>query len=247
MRFQLTIVLAAAVALLASSAAVARAAPHTVLKVRACQVGNTAKERQATFYGRMRSVPHARRMMMRFTLIDRSDGAATVVPAPQLAPWRRSRPGVKAFGYAQTVAGLQTGGAYAAAVEYRWLGAHGKTIKTTRRTSAECRQDGALPNLTITRVAARRGDAAGTLLYSVDVVNTGPAVAHGVVVDLFVDDAGADAATVDTIVPGQVITVRVAGPPCRARLRAVADRKDRIHETTEDDNVLRSRCPAVAG
>jgi hypothetical protein len=45
--------------------------------------------------------------------------------------------------------------------------------------------------------------------------------------------------------PGETVTVRVAGPACAARLRAVVDRADAIHETTEDDNVLRSRCPVV--
>jgi subtilase family serine protease len=152
---------------------------------------------------------------------------------------------VRTFGYAQTVTGLQVGGAYAATVEYRWVDAAGRTVKTLRRTSAECRQDGKLPNLAVTRIAARPGDAAGTLVYSVDVVNRGAAEARAVVVDLFVDDAGADAARVDSVRPGETVTVRVSGPVCVQRVRAVVDRQDAIHETNEDDNVLRSRCPSV--
>jgi hypothetical protein len=245
MRFRLIIALAAVAALLVVPAAVASAAPTTFLKVRSCQVGDSAKQRQATFYGRMRSVAGSNRMMMRFTVIDRSAEGTALVPAPRLAQWRRSRPGVKTFGYAQTVTGLQVGGAYAAMVEYRWVDANGKTVKTLRRTSSECRQDGKLPNLAISRIAARRGDAPGTLVYSVDVTNRGAAEARAVVVDLFVDDAGADAAKVDVVKPGATVTVRVSGPACVARLRAVVDRKDAIHETTEDDNVLRSHCPEV--
>jgi CARDB len=247
MRFRLITALAAAAALFVMSAAVAEASPTTSLKVRSCQVGDSAKQRQATFYGRMRSVSGTARMMMRFTLVDRSSAGSSLVPAPQLASWRRSRTGVKHFGYAQTVSGLQVGGAYAAIVEYRWVSTSGKTIKTVRRTSAECRQDGKLPNLTVTRVAARTGDAAGTLMYSVDVTNRGRAEARNVVVDLLVDDAGADAATLDSVKPGETVTVRVTGPACESRLKAVVDRQDAIHETTEDDNVLRSRCPSVGG
>jgi CARDB len=245
MRFRLITALAAAAVLFVMSAAVAEAAPSTILKVRSCQVGDSAKQRQATFYGRMRAVNGTARMMMRFTMVDRSAAGTALVPSPQLAQWRRSRSRVKTFGYAQTVTGLQVGGAYAAIVEYRWVDANGKTIKTARRTSSECRQDGKLPNLALTRVAARRGDAAGTVVYSVDVTNRGSAEARAVVVDLFVDNAGADAARIDSVKPGATVTVRVSGPACTSRLRAVVDRLDDIHETTEDDNVLRSRCPIV--
>src|SRR3954453_14485541 len=120
MHFRFIIVFAAAAAPSMTSAAVATAAPSAILKVRSCQVGDSAKQRQATFYGRMRAVPGTSRMMMRFTLVDRGANGTSLVPAPQLAKWRRSRPGVKTFGYAQTVTGLQVGGAYAAMVEYRW-------------------------------------------------------------------------------------------------------------------------------
>src|SRR4051812_42135989 len=119
MRFRLITALAAAAAVFVMSAADAEAAPSTILKVRSCQVGDSAKQRQATFYGRMRSVTGSARMMMRFSVVDRS----ALVPAPQLTQWRRSRPRVKTFGYAQTVTGLQVGGAYAAIVDYRWVDA----------------------------------------------------------------------------------------------------------------------------
>ena len=241
-----TFAVAAALAMVPAAAAHA-AAPHTILKVRSCETGSTAKQRQATFYGRMRTVPGASRMMMRFTLVDHSTPAGAVVHSPRLARWHRSRPGVKSFGWAQTVTGLQNGGAYAALVDYRWVGANGKTIRSARRVSSDCRQDGALPNLTITRVAARPGDALGTELYSIDVTNNGLVTAHGVAVDLFVDNAGADSATLDTVAPGATTTVRVNGPVCVQRVRAVADRQDAIHETNEDDNVFRTRCPSIGG
>jgi hypothetical protein len=245
MRFRLIIALAAAAALALVPAAVASAAPSTLLKVRSCQVGDSSKQRQATFYGRMRAVSGTSRMMMRFSLVDRGATGTQAVPAPQLAQWRRSRAGVKTFGYAQTVTGLKVGGSYAAVVDYRWLDAGGKTIKTAHRTSSMCRQDGKLPNLAITRIAARPGEANGTLLYSVDVINRGAVEARSVLVDLFVDDAGADGSSIDSVKPGETVTVRISGPACSQRVRAVVDRLDAIHETTEDDNVLRSRCPAL--
>ena len=248
MRFPRATILAVAAALAMVPAATAHAsAPHTILKVRSCQTGSAPKQRQATFYGRMRTIPGASRLMMRFTLVDHSTPAGTIVRAPRLSRWHRSRAGVQSFGWAQTVTGLQQGGAYAALVDYRWVGANGKTVHSVRRVSSDCRQDGALPNLTITRVAARPGDALGTELYSIDVTNNGLVAAHGVAVDLFVDTAGADSATLDTVAPGATTTVRVNGPVCVQRVRAVADRQDVIHETNEDDNVFRTRCPSVGG
>jgi hypothetical protein len=246
MHFRRILALAAVAASVLVPATVAQAAaPNTQLKVRSCLVGDSARQRQATFYGRMHTVTGASRMMMRFTLVDRGANGNALVPAPQLAQWRRSRPGVKVFGYSQTVTGLKAGGAYVAMVDYRWVDAGGKTVKTLHRTSAECRQDGKLPNLTITRVAARPGDAGGTLLYSIDVTNRGAAEARGVVVDLFVDDGAADGTRVDSVKPGETVTVHESGPVCAQRLKAVVDRLDTIHETTEDDNVLRARCPVV--
>src|SRR3954454_16503720 len=142
MPFRSIAALAAAAALVLVPATAAQAAPSTLLKVRSCQVGDTAKQRQATFYSRMRAVPGTSRMMMRFGLVDHSAGGTTPVAAPQLAQWRRSRAGVRTFGYAQTVTGLAVGGSYAATVDYRWLDAGGKTIKSARHTSTDCRQDG---------------------------------------------------------------------------------------------------------
>jgi hypothetical protein len=243
-RVPMTLVaLAAAAALLPAAAE----ASVTALKVRACQTGKSSKERLATFYGRMEAVPGTHRMLMRFTLIDRSSNGATIVNGPRkLARWKRSRPGVLRFGYAQTVTGLKAGGAYAVIVEFRWVDSHGKTIKSLRRTSGDCRQDGDLANLAVTGISAKPGDALGTELYFVNVVNRGTAAARSFQVDLIVDGAAADAAEVDLLKPGESATLRISGPECKARVRAFADRSDSVPETTEDDNSLRTRCPAVA-
>src|SRR3954469_12495633 len=82
------------------------AAPgSTKVRVRSCELGDQAKERAATFYARMHSVPGTMQMQMRFSLQDSAgDGPAQVIKVPDLMRWRRSRLHVKSFGYAQTVA-----------------------------------------------------------------------------------------------------------------------------------------------
>ena len=247
MRPRLFIACAVLICLLMPGSADARAAKaSTVLKVRTCDVGSTAKQRSATFYARMFAVKGTDQMEMRFTLIDRAgDGPPEAVDSPALAQWRKSRHGVSRFGYAQSVAGLDSGGVYAMQVQFRWVDAKGRVIRSVKRTSDSCRQEGQLPNLSITRVAARPGESSGTELYSVDLTNTGQGAARFVPVDIFVDGAGADAATVDLVKPGETVTVRFTGPVCKRAVRAVADKDRAVRETNEDDNVLRSSCPVV--
>jgi subtilase family serine protease len=154
---------------------------------------------------------------------------------------------VKSYGYAQSVTGLEKGGVYSVQVKFRWMDGHGHLIRSVKRTSDVCRQQGDLPNLTVTRVAARAGSASGTEGYGVDVTNAGHGDAHSLRVDLVVDGAGADSFTLDVLKAGETRTVRFTGPECRHRLRMVVDRSDTVKETNEDDNLLRSSCPPVAG
>jgi hypothetical protein len=248
MRPRLFIACAVFACALAPVATADAAKSTTMLKVRACEVGATAKQRSATFYARMDAVKGTNVMSMRFTLIDRAgDGPPTVVDSPALAQWRKSRPAVSRFGYAQSVAGLTAGGVYAVQVQFRWTDAHNHVIRTVKRTSDSCRQEGQLSNLKISRIAARPGDASGTEHYSVDVTNTGPGEARLVDVDLFVDGAAADTYRLDVVKPGETLTVRFTGPVCKNNVRAFADKNDTVNELNEDDNVLRSRCPAVGG
>jgi archaellum component FlaF (FlaF/FlaG flagellin family) len=227
-------------------AAVADAAT-TQLKVRSCEAGDTPKHRAATFYARMYAVKGTNTMAMRFTLINRAgDGPPSVVDNPSLSQWRKSRTGVSRFGYAQSVEGLERGGVYAVQVQFRWLDTRGKVIRSVKRTSSSCRQQGELPNLSVTRVTARAGQASGTELYDVDVTNSGRGKAQKVDVNLFVDGAAADSYRLDLVKAGETVTVHFTAPSCKQSLRAVVDRADKINETNEDDNVLRSRCPAIA-
>jgi hypothetical protein len=241
--YRLFVLLAAAtVAALALVPAGASAGQPTALKVRSCRTGTSDKERTATFYARMHAVPGAVRMQMRFTLLDRSADPSTV-KSPALARWRSSLPGVRSFGYAQKLSGLKPGGVYSVLVHFRWLSASGKVVKSVRRRSADCRQDGALPNVAVRRITMDQGVAEGTARYGIEVTNDGAVSARSIRVDLYVDGAAANSAVIDVLRPGESATVRMAGPRCARGLRAVADRSDSIHETTEDDNALAEHCP----
>ena len=240
-----TVVVALAAALAVSTAGAAKPAPAEVV-VRACKAGEAPRSRSAIFYARMRAAAAGgtARMSMRFELQDVVGDQAEDVEAPGLRPWRRSRPGVRTFGYTQKVAGLQAGGSYLVSVEYRWHDARGRVIREETRKSGECRQRGDLPNLTAGSVRARPGQL-GTQVYSVQVTNTGRADARDVATEVFIDGVAPDKQTVAVLAPGETRTLRFTGPACRRRLRAVVDPGDAIRETTDDDNVVVGRCPPL--
>jgi hypothetical protein len=230
-----------------ASAPAAQASSPTSVKVRSCQGGASPHARQATFYARMRTVSGTSRMAVRFVLLDlTTPGPARTLSAPGLDKWRKSRAGARVYGYAQTVVGLPAGGAYAVDVQYRWLDARGHVVKTSRRRSGVCRPPGPMPNLRVTAVSARAGDAPGTETYDVEVNNSGPGAAHGVRTDLAVDGAATDSARLDTLGAHQRRKLRFNGPLCTQGLRVVVDPANTIHETDESDNELAIACPALA-
>jgi hypothetical protein len=214
-----------------------------VAKVVDCRTGKAPELRLATFEGRMRAVKGAIRMQMRFELLERTPGAdePQAVKAPTLTPWRRSRTGVRAFTYAQTVKGLASGVTYSSRVHFRWLSPGGKVIRSEERESGTCVQDGALPNLVLGSVKSAPGQVEGTAVYTVQVGNTGQGDVESLTVSLIADGAHIDTRTIDGLKAGEFTSVRFTGPFCR-RLRAVVDRGATVPETVEEDNELRARC-----
>jgi hypothetical protein len=209
-----------------------------------CQISAEPSQSLAGFEGRMRALPGAARMSMRFTLLERFGSTRfEPVKVPELAVWRMSQAGVKRFSYTQRVLALERGGVYRMRVAFRWQDARGRTIQTARRRSGPCGRPGPLPQLQIAAVRARQGATAGTAEYAVDVSNLGDLDAENVPVLLVVDGAALDVREIQSLEAGETATVRFSGPPCTHELRAEVDPEDAIHESNEDDNRRVSRCP----
>jgi len=77
----------------------------------------------------------------------------------------------------------------------------------------------------------------------VRVVNRGRAAVDGADLALAVDAAALDTVAVGALEPGETRQVSVNGPACKGWARAEADPADSVIESSESDNVLRSRCP----
>jgi len=94
-------------------------------------------------------------------------------------------------------------------------------------------------------VAARPGIVPGTEAYTVDVLNAGLVSAGHVALQLVIDGATPDTATVDALAPAEVHAIHFTGPACKHRVRATVDPSDTVHESIENDNSLAGGCPPL--
>jgi hypothetical protein len=229
-----------AAALAAATAVQAARAPADV-ELLVCERSDLEGLRSAAFQGRMRAVPGTGQMWMRFALLEQTRPRSfTRVAAPGLRGWRKSRRGVGSFTYRQRVVGLRSGRAYRMLVRFRWYNARGELIRRERRRSDVCGEP--QPNLQIESVEAWPGPTKDTAVYAVTVLNAGRFDARKVVVSFAIDGAEVDTKEVDFLLAGESAELRFTGPLCRRSFRAVADPRNTVGETREDDNIRDGTC-----
>lgn len=230
------------------SAPPAEAARHALVSVADCHPANELVQRHASFSGQMHAYPGTARMMMRFTLLERLAGARRFRPMPlqDLRPWRRSKPGARAFIYTQRVTALRDGGAYRMRVQFRWYGADGTLLRSRVARSRVCRQPAPLPNLTIGGIRSMPAATPDRRVYSVTLTNNGDGEARNVDVALKVDGTVVGGTRVDLLPADESTVVQIEGPACAFDVRAIADPDRLIRETSESDNALTVPC-AQAG
>jgi hypothetical protein len=211
-----------------------------IARVIACDV--TSVNRAATFYARVDTISGASKLQIRFQLLERlGHDSWTKLDVPALRQWHTSQPGVKRFGWKQTVDALRIGGAYKARVQYRWVSATGAVLESETRETPVCR--GPLPNLAVDGLAAKPGPTSDTTVYRVTVSNTGKTDADQVGVSLSVDKAILDTLTITHLAVGETRSVSFTGPSCRRAVRVKADPGNSIGETVEGDNSVLYSCP----
>jgi hypothetical protein len=218
-------------------------APPATVKLVDC----SREARSATFHGRMKPVEGSERMWMRFTLQEKRAAGFEALAAPGLGRWQKSKPGVGAFGYRQTVRGLQPGASYRMQINYRWYSPEDQLLARARRRSVACRQFERLPNLTASVTGARETDVQGVLRYEVLVANTGVAAAAGVAVRMAVDGDVLDTVTVGYLDSGESRLLGFRGPLCTESVSAAVDPDGVLVESSEDDNVQQLSCAALTG
>ncbi|MCW2966919.1 MAG: hypothetical protein JWM71_691 [Solirubrobacteraceae bacterium] len=142
----------------ASAASVAHGQPGTRPPLRAnlvaCETGTNAADRYAVFTGSMPSATGVASMQMRFDLAERTPGSAWAgVSLPHWGVWEKTdKAGVPGFIFTKRVQQLAAPAAFRATIDYRWIDAKGKVLRTAHRLSPVCRQPDPRPDLHVKRV-----------------------------------------------------------------------------------------------
>jgi hypothetical protein len=110
-----------------------------------CVTSVNQEERSATFAGEMSAVPGTVRMAIRIDVEQRlpHDDRFRPVLAPNVGAWRLSELKVKVFKYIKQVTSLDAPARYRATVHFRWIGAHGTTLRRAARMTKVCAEPAA--------------------------------------------------------------------------------------------------------
>jgi hypothetical protein len=107
-----------------------------------CVTAVAEAERSATFAGEMSAIAGTVRMAMRVDVQVRfpPEREFRVLSVPGLGVWRSSEAKVKVFRYLKQVTNLSAPASYRASVRFRWIGAHGVTLRRALRLTRSCVQ-----------------------------------------------------------------------------------------------------------
>ena len=237
-----------ALAVLGIAAPAAAAPDATPIKgvLESCHTGAGPLDRYAVFFAQMGTIHASKKLQLRFDLYQRLPGAKgfTPLPAPGLGVWRSSTADI--FRYRKQVAGLQAPGAYRAVVRFRWLAADGTTLRTTRRTSATCRQPDPGADLAVGGVGARDAGS-GRYQYAVEVRNLGNGDAGAFEVALTVGAAQQPTETVESLAAGARTSVTFVGPKCSPgeQLTVQLDPTGQVPESDRGNDRKVVQCPVA--
>jgi hypothetical protein len=116
--------------------------PLATAALEGCVTTGPQVERSATFLGEMTAMTGTTRMLMRIEIQERgpSDPAFRPISFPGLGVWLKASPGVHTFKNLQRVTDLSGPADYRASIHFRWMGAHGRQLRTQVLHTARCAQ-----------------------------------------------------------------------------------------------------------
>ena len=233
---------------LAVPAAAVAATPSVATKLLECKPSLDQAARTMVVEGRMKTLPGARRLQMRFVLQTRGAERTkwTRVAVPGFSGYSTADPAPKRYVFDKRIEGLEAPADYRMVVRFRWLGGNGRVLDTARRTSPVCAQADLRADLAPERIGVAPSGQPDVGRYVVPIRNAGASAAGPFAVGLTVDGV--------VLRPLSVVTGLAAatrselifeGPRCRpgSALVATVDPDGAVDERDEGDNVLSRACP----
>jgi len=255
----LAVVLGATIACTASAAA--GEPPRAALQGFGCQRAPDPAGRAVSVDAVMRPLPGTEKLQMRFTLLERAGGAATlqtVVRAGDLDVWISPKdatlgqlPG-DVWELNKSVSDLDAPATYRFRVAFRWIGAHDHVIGTAARLSRRCHQLEPRPDLLVKSISVSPivGKPLKNLYVAV-IANQGATGAGPFEVVFTPGDAPGDdfapkTHTVQFLGAHGTRAETFVGPECDAASppAVTVDATDQVGDDNGADNTLTAACPA---
>jgi CARDB protein len=248
------VVLAAAIAaaLISTPAAAPAAAGNAYLRGFACHRSLDAGKRSVTVTAVMPTIAGARHLQMRFALQERTAHGVALIQGGDLGQW--ISPNSATLGQHPSdqwivnhpVTGVPVPASYRFKVWFRWLGAKGRVLAQSERSTTTCRQPDLRPNLFVHLLSSQA--ISGGDEYRVQIGNRGPTDAANVQV-LFAPGGGGQSQTVTVgrIAAGQAVSRTFVGPACTsttAPSRIAVDPAALIDVLNRADNTITAPCPS---
>jgi CARDB len=231
----------------APAGAATAAPPGTAAEVTACSTSVTPAKRFMVVQGRMRAIPGADRLQLRFDLRARTPDHPGFrrLAAPGIGVWHTADRGTGRYVVDKRVEGLAAPADYKMEVRFRWLDAQGRVLDHAHRATRVCAQPDLRPDLSPRRITMAPGPEAGTSRYVVPVRNLGGSPAGPFAVRLTVDDRALPAEAVTGLAAGAGTELEFIGPTCAAGqpLAVAVDSEGTVEEASEADNALLRTCP----
>jgi hypothetical protein len=256
-------ILASLAALGAAGGAVAAAAPLAAgapprarLAGFACHSTLDPTSRSVSVTSVMRPVPGTQTLSVRFSLLERTPGAAQAVSVGEsgdLGRWLTpsdptlGRRPHDVWKLAKSVSDLDAPAAYRFAVDFRWVGQGGAVLSTGSLRTPLCHERELRPDLLVRRVIVTPAAARSRRMRYVAVIANRGATASGGFSVSFTPGTGAAAKSkqVGSLAPGAHVRVPFTGPVCRAASppTVVADAADQVDDFDRSNNTLTVACP----
>ncbi len=254
-RSLLAVPLVAAVLAPSAAGAAERPAPSSVSRAACTTSATDPQQRAVDFVVRMSDMPAASLSYgFRLRLQERVAGRSwrtlrrSELPAG-LQPNQTARSGTRRMVRRIGVRGLRPGSSYRVRVAFRWLRPNGD-LRTAAAVSRACQVDDLRPNLAVGGpVAWTPAPTAGEVVYRVPVRTERSAALAGRPVVVAVLQDGTELGRTEIAPVGGDEIVLLPGRRCASDrpLRVVIDPDGTVDERDEDDNAVRTRCPASAG
>jgi hypothetical protein len=227
---------------------------HASVKDFGCHPAIKPARRVVSVTAVMRPIPGTVRLAMRFQLLSGKSGQLTALRGGDLGSWISPRDATLGQQPADVwvlkhpVTGVPVGTTYRFRVSFRWIGAGGRTIATSARSTAGCWQPYVRPDLVVQSISVEPSPSdPSQSQYVVWITNDGLTAAGGF--QIAFTPGGSSGArqtvTVPQLGPHQSLSETFTGPACTAATAptVTVDPAQQVPDPNRANNSMTASCP----